>query len=236
MSLWLYLVRNNEYRSLEHRFLVAFTAKGKHKNYVGQVYSPSCWVQAVKYSKGAIFKVVMGIIEWISYSNDKNINNRMIIRILFFLFTFVFRGKKEEKTWLFYVWFFILFYIENLACQLSKESILSLLTKCSQSATALLLLHISLNAYKCEQLLTHWQRCILYTFIPVSCSLLLWNLTFLRLGYLQASDGGTIRPNVSSTKWFELCQIAAAVEAFKLKKRIMLISPIYSNCWIAWKV
>lgn len=61
MALWLHLVRTKVYKSIEHRFLVAghthlpcdrdFAAIEKHKKYLGQVYSPECWVEAVKDSK-----------------------------------------------------------------------------------------------------------------------------------------------------------------------------------------
>ncbi|KAK4883452.1 hypothetical protein RN001_006771 [Aquatica leii] len=54
MSLWLHVVRDNIYKSF---FLVAghthlpsdrnFAAIEKHKKYVGQVYSPGCWIQVV---------------------------------------------------------------------------------------------------------------------------------------------------------------------------------------------
>lgn len=61
MALWLYLVRTNVYKSIEHRFLVSghthlpsdrdFAAIEKHKRYVSQVYTPEGWVEVVKNSK-----------------------------------------------------------------------------------------------------------------------------------------------------------------------------------------
>ncbi|KAF2883779.1 hypothetical protein ILUMI_22365 [Ignelater luminosus] len=61
MALWLPLVRDNVYKSIEHRFLVLghthlpserdFATIEKHKKYMEQIYTPEQWIEDVGNSK-----------------------------------------------------------------------------------------------------------------------------------------------------------------------------------------
>lgn len=84
MSLWLQLIREQKFKSIEHRFLIPgrthlppdrdFAAIEKHKKYLKQVYSPDQWYEAVKDAKKKNpFKVLpMTQADFYCFSNLQN--------------------------------------------------------------------------------------------------------------------------------------------------------------------